>query len=857
MQNFRKILFLFVAALCSHVVAFAQVDNYCIRLSNGGSVDCGVMPELDGKSAYTIQFWMKPDTWKNGAVILSRGDDFKIMTTAERTIEIVVGGVSVAAKNSALTAGKWTQVTFIYASNTMKVLVNGKQPSGASKSGNFKLSADDAPFTIGGSFDGCIDELRVWNAELSSEFNYFLNNTINKYVPQLDNLVAYYKFDQDQCPNIVDYRALFKAGEYNHHGIISGNVQREIVTDNTGLPYLKCGAYTENQKFYWGRGNREQYLLANDIIILGINMYADGHLEYRTPNNHATLVNADWLSSYQGRNGVVSLKGSGSKLKCTDGTLKANSDFTFETWIYLEKWTEGAYIFRKETSDQKNGLAIYLGDEGTKQLIVRCNGKKFINEGNMAVGKWLHLGIAVKNSESASTSPFIIAFNGNDKGVTSSPNGSSNGLPTGMASEIAYIGENLNAKFDNTTVWNMKYAINQIANHMTWQPMPAIVGGWIKETMDYALAFYQYDMADNPGHSTYSQDEIKRLIEDCYKGYRGYQIRIAVYGHKNWISIIGNADSRKLFAKDLARLSEGYAGVELDLEWMTAQPQTNLRVLADDILAVLPKDKTLHISVHTYINAYCYPVWHMPNIAGFTVQNYGPQSENGGNFNYNTFKNSYDKLKAWQEGYPDDKIYMSYATTTSKSTGGADVTGYNSLELSNYTPNKDPITETAKKGEATYYFCGPYQTYKRAKFCVDKNLQGIFYWDMVNDIKPTTDPKNYSLAKYCNYALACNVDTLVTEVDVRHQPTGIRQVTSEQSQPQVQINFDQTQQTVTATAPQGESIVSVELFSNTGVRVRAEKQNSVSTAQLPVGVYLVKVRLHNGYEVSRSFAKKK
>ncbi|MBR6456891.1 MAG: hypothetical protein IKS72_08230, partial [Prevotella sp.] len=35
-------------------------------------------------------------------------------------------------------------------------------------------------------------------------------------------------------------------------------------------------------------------------------------------------------------------------------------------------------------------------------------------------------------------------------------------------------------------------------------------------------------------------------------------------------------------------------------------------------------------------------------------------------------------------------------------------------------------------------------------------------------IHPTADADNYSLAKYCNYGLASNVDTLVTAVDVRH-----------------------------------------------------------------------------------------
>ena len=853
MQTFKKFLFLLIVACCN-IGAQAQVDNYCIRLTNGGTVDCGSMPELDEKKSYTIQFWMKPEAWESGSVILSRGDGLKIQTGAANTIEIVAGNGTQTAKNSNLAVGKWAQLTFICANNTMKILVNGRQVT--SKSGNHTLPTDEHPFTIGGGFKGFIDELRVWDADLkASDFNYFVNNTINKFVPQLDNLVAYYKFDQEQCPNIVDYRELFKPSEYNHHGIIHGNVTRQKVTDNTGLPYLKCGAYTENNKFFWGRGNREQYLLANDIIILGIDMYNDAHLEYHTPNNHATLINADWLSSYQGRNGVVSLNGNGSKLKCTDGTLKANSDFTLETWIYLEEWTEGAYIFRKETANQQSGLAIYLGKEDTKQIIVRCNGKKYINENKMQVGKWVHFGITSNNGGSTRNT-FLFSFDGKEGWATTGiSDGGTDPKPTGMAGEIAYIGENLNAKLDNTTIWKTKFDLNQIKNHMTSQPMPAISGGWIKEQIDNALAFYRYDIADKPGHSTYSQDEIKRLIEECYEGYRGYQIRISVRGSGNWTSLIANRDNCKKIAADLARLSEGYDGVELDLEWLQAFPQTNLRVLADEILAVLPKDKTLHISVHVEGNAYGYPVWHMkenPQIAGFTVQNYGPQPAN---FLFSTFENNYNKLKAWQEGYPDDRIYLSYATTTSKGKNGSAVTGYASLNLSDYTPKKDGSYESAPKGNDTFNFCGPYQTYLRAKFCVEKNLEGIFYWDMVNDIKPTTDPKNYSLAKYCNYGLACNVDTLVTEVDVRHVVTAIKYVNSDTSQ-ELQIRYDNTEQTFSTANISENEVSSIEVFTATGVKIREAKAASVSATSLPAGVYLARVRLKNGQQKSQTIIKK-
>ena len=143
----------------------------------------------------------------------------------------------------------------------------------------------------------------------------------------------------------------------------------------------------------------------------------------------------------------------------------------------------------------------------------------------------------------------------------------------------------------------------------------------------------------------------------------------------------------------------------------------------------------------------------------------------------------------------------------------------------------------------------------RAKFCVDNNLEGIFYWDMVNDIKPTTATNNYSLAKYCNYGLASNVDTLVTEVDVRHITTAIKNVGSSASQ-QVEIRYDASQQAVIVAVPEAEEIRNIDVFSATGVKVRSARSSVVSMTSLPAGIYAVSVRLGNGQRASKTFVKK-
>lgn len=769
---------LFCLALLSGLCAYSQVKNYCIRLTSGGSVDCGQMSELDEASSFTLQFWMNADSWKSGAMLFSRGEGLKVEQAAAKTLDITLGTKKVSVNADDLVSGKWAQVTILCDKGSVKVFVNKKQVKTAT---GVVLPTDDAPFLIGGGdYAGRIDEVRVWSAALSSEYDYFFNNTLNKWVPQIDNLVAYFKMDQELCPNLVDYKVLFVPSAYNHHGVFSASgVQREEVKDNAGLPYLLCGAYTNNARFFDRGVNQDQYLLANDIIMLGIQSYSDGHLKYLSPNDHATVTRGEYLGEYEGRSGVLSLGGDGS-MECPgdvfdpplDANGKATTGYTFETWLYLEKWTDGGYIFRRETPDGKHGFSIRLGDEEKKHVIVRVNGNEFVNINSMPVGEWVHFAVTANAGGTVRTT-FMFTYNGKDKWANATQSGTSTDYtPTGMDNEKAYIGEGLTAKFDNTVLWIQRFDLTALAGHMNVIPMPAIGKEVTADLMRNGMAFYTFDRADNMGWDSYSQDEWRDIIRSAYEGYRGYQLRISVQGHTGWQNTIANANRRKIFAQDLAALSEGYDGVELDLEWMDGT-QTNLGLLADEIVKVLPEGKVFMISHHQY-GAYQFPKDKIAEVDGFTFQQYGPQMSW---FNYNTFVSGANAFVNY--GYPKNKIYLSYSTTTSGAynASGAQISNVitgvrNGLLDGNYTPDPNGAYEKAEYNGNYYYLQGPRQVYLRAKYCVDNQMQGIFYWDMGNDVKPT---HKYSLAKACNYALSSNVDSLVTEVTVNH-PTGIRDI---------------------------------------------------------------------------------
>lgn len=768
---------LFGLLLCGSTTA--QVQNYCLRLSQGGSVDCGSMPELDGLKTFTLQFWMNVTTWTEDATVLSRGEGLAVRLGKSGALKIIVGENTYSVSSTEFGEGKWCQVTLLAKGESLQVMVNNQ--SVREMTLKSAIPETGSNFIIGGdAFHGRLDEVRVWDTTLPADYDYFTGTTLNKWVPELEHLVAYYKFDQAQCSNVVDYKALFAPRQKtNHHGIMSARgVARAKVTDNPRLPYLLVGGYTNNVRFYDRAIEKEKYLLANDLIILGIQSYSDGHLRYLTTCEHGKVRNGEYMAEYLNRQGVLSLKGAGASMECPTTLLNPGRDnnnkvtFTFETWIYLEEWTEGAYLFRKEDTAGTKGFSIRLGAETNRQVIVRVDGRDYVYTSALTKGRWVHLAV-MPGAATNNTNTFALYYNGRSILANRNlSNESTDFTPSSMADYTAWIGVNLNAKLDETAIWNRKFDEEELKEHREGTyPMPGFSTTTTKAMMDATSGYYRYDDPANVGWDYYSQDNWKKIMESAYNGYSGYQIRISVQGHETWISTIADANKRKIFAADLAELSKPYDGVELDLEWMDGT-QTNLGLLADEILKVLPKGKSFMISHHQY-GAYQFPKGKIANIDGFTFQQYGNEKEWYG---LQAFKNGYNAFRNY--GYPNDKIYLSWGATTSAGYNDNDkrvgaIIGYNwGIIGSDYEPATDGSRERAIYNGLNYYFCGPVQVYNRAKFVRENNLKGLFYWDMCNDLAPS---HKYSLARWCNYALCANVDPLVKEVEVNH-PTGIRGV---------------------------------------------------------------------------------
>lgn len=822
----KKTIFLPCALAISWLSASAVATNYALELTAEGCVQCGPVRGMEMTDCYSLQLWLCPAEWKEDARILSLNPVSNLSLGSPGTLVFTVGETIAEIPSEQLAVGKWAQLTLVCDNGDAMAFVNGKQCY-AGKLG--KLTAGTSSLILGDGFVGRLDEVRLWNDVLSSEFDYFINNTINRWNPQIDALVAYYKFDQADCANVVEQTAVWKENDgENNHGIMSAlGVSRSVVNDNPAMKYRLNGAYTANERFYDRAIPREQYLLSNDLIILGIQSFPDGHLEYSTPCNHATLDGATWLPEYQGREGVMSFDGSGT-VNCGGELMNiADNSYSFEAFVYVDEWVEGAVIFSKIDAEGR-GLSLTLGEEENHVMTVSVDDHKYSLAKRIATGEWYHIGFN-PNTGHAGNPRYTFNFYVNGTKYTSRPSDVDSEvyqIPTMDSAPPVLLGKDFKGKMDNVAFWRYGGLTDgDMKSHMTGgMPMPGLSKVLTSAVMQKAGACYLFDREADPGFDSYSQDSWLEIMREAYDGHDGYEIRISVktpagYNDSNLINLINNPQWRNKFAEDLAVLVGPYDGAELDLEWV--YNWTAYGLLAKEIRDKLPQDKSFMISTHNV--TYKFPTDKMQYVDGFTFQQYGPQKQHS---YYSHFENMTKEFMNY--GYPADKIVCSYATTTSRGYKDGNMAtpirgvrdGF--MDAADYTP--DGEVDVVEFSGNTYYYDGPLQTFKRARFVVENDLRGIFYWDMGNDVPVE---HKYNLAKWCSYALNSNVEPHVTEVEVLHN-SGIHSVTKDYAE----ISFRR----------QGNLLMApgmIEVYSTDGQMV-ARGEGSVDLTMLSSGIYLAR-----------------
>lgn len=850
----RNLLLIFFSLFCISSV-FSQSTNYALRFNGNGKVDCGAIPDLDNLSLYSVQFLVNPSEWAENAYIFKRGvdsEEFSLKLGASGQLIYKTASQEIVVSTD-LPVNAWTQVTISAFANGVDVWTNGTKVWKAN-AGGAVIPASASSFVIGENFKGRIDEFRFWNTEMpgAEPENLMFRNTVNKFHPKYENLLFYYKFDQDQCENIVDYKLAYHA--------VPTNVEREAVTDNDYFKYRVVTGYSSFVRHCDRlQIDRDMHLMTNDLIILDAQVAgATGAVSLTYPDNQGTLSNASYVAEYEGHSGVLSLQGDGAGMNVGQEVLQDKGGLptlnyaTVEAWICVGEWKSGAAIFNK--SDDSHQFAIKLGDESKKELLVEINGYTYNFENAVKASGWEHIAVAIVSTTGRANARIRLYTNG---GATSAYANNISTIPTKddftflNTSADAVIGENFKGYIDEVMVWGNSRTDSQIKQDAAGTSGDLIFPGGGDGAI-YLLSYWQFDDKDNPGKNTRSWKEMLAQIRKMYEGHRGYKIRLGLIssdkdasGNKLWPSHISEVAWRERLASDVAELLPYCDGIDVDFEWLYSGDQrwsTGYGPMVEALRKVIPEDKVFSVSLHPV--AYFLPTQYIDLPDYYTFQIYGPSKTY---FAYDSYVSSYNNFIKW--GFPKEKIGMSYPTTA---TTGSVVSGYKNIVAANPDLTTD-LNEATMLG-STYTFNGVDCVKDKMNFILEQNSGTVMYFDMGNDVA-VSNP--LSLIRAANSVISSNVDTIITKTD--SEPTSLPSVKRDEKKT-TSLIYNERSNEIVVTATSDACLSRVSLVSSAGMLVRDEKVSgryyAMQTDTLSSGVYVARVESTEGVDVFKFRIKK-
>ena len=854
-----------VALTAFAACGYAQTTNLAISNADGtGKVEAYAITELDNGNEATFQMWLRPSAWTQATLIGQDNFSVEMSATAGQFAVSAGDGVATFAATDDI-VGKWTQLTVTVNQGVVKAYINNSE---VTVSGELPEAFDattstlDSPdCVIAEGLKGEMDEIRVWSRALDQE-DFFWQNTLNKWNDNYDALAAYWKCDQANLSgNLYDYR--HANGDGHHNGALNGITKVEV-SGNDLFKYRVVTGYTNLMRFTDRANiNRDMFLMTNDVILLSGKLQEDGSILPEWLDNSCTTTDVDYIAEWQGRTGVMSFNGA-SQMVAGNSRVPYNAESTtghgsgqkasIETWVYIDEWVEGAEIYSNYASDDEC-IVISLGSEANKELVVNLCGTKATLADKLEVGKWQYVGAYLQPTRGSigtgirginpiyigigaydengefvstvynrmSTSVGTVTISGNDMTITNVPNFADGSTMT--------IGKNFKGKIDEFMIWgsDRKNSINNDAtNGYRWN-----TGVWDDI---FLCTYYKGDDPENIGKDSQSnRGVVEFLRNDYYKGHTGYKIRLGLissFPQEGWHDILDKEEYVDNFIRDAKELVKDYDGLDVDLEWMNNQQQWDMynnvvSRLINEVMADYP-EKVFSCSLH----GWCWAGFDLNLLSGvdyFTMQIYDWDT-----IDYNRYLLAYNRFNEY--GYPDEQLLLSYPTTQRYSGEG----GYKDLFDNGYNDdNFDPdLDEWTYPDGQTHWFNGQTLVKKKQQFIVDEDLRGTMYFDMGNDLK-VSDYK--SLIRAQNEVIAANVDTVVTEINMR--PSGVHSVLA--SKKTELFTAVQNGETLTVTLADGDMPATLAVYAVDGRAVTRQpldgKVATVATGGMQRGVYLLRV----------------
>lgn len=834
---------------CLFSNSFSQTLNYAINNDGTGFVQTSIINELNGFAEATVQMWVKPTEWVEGAQLYNQ--DNIIIELGDNQSLIVRSGSNSAICAARISLNAWSQLTIVYDNSSVKCYVNNESKE---VMGALPAILPDATTKcyIGKNFKGLIDEIRIWKKALEQK-DFFWNNTLNKFNPNYDALISYWKCDQEQCENLVDYK-------FAHHGIID-KIQRVVVEDNAVMRYRVVTGYTNLMRFTDRPNiNRDMFLMTNDLILLSAKVQQDGSLFPEYPDNSGTPINVSYLSEFEGHKGVMDFHGVGSKIVVEDGRVPFNPTERFgcgtsniatvSGWVYIDNWVEDAGIF-SNYQDEDNCMVIKLGREVDKEIVVDFCGTIATLKNQVEVGKWHYLSVCFKPSEGEIAgrrfNPVFISVDyvmhdkiSSKTVVLSGKDMTIKTVPV-FANSTITLGNNLDGKLDEVMVWGTDRsgsAQNDAEKGYQWN-----VGNWNNIFLN---AYWKGDDPDNIGKDSQSYIGMIEFIRNYYTNHRGMKIRLGIIypdGDKWKNSVLNKDECVDNLIRDAKVLLEHCDGLDVDLEWMYSSYDWALynKIVGRLINEVMAgKDKTFTCSLHK-VSYGGFSKDLIKDVDYFTFQLYGPNKET---YYWDYYPEAYNWFTGY--GFPKDKILMSYGVLLVNN--GEE--GYKDLfeKYGMNDGNFDPDLNSWDCNGTMRYYNGVNQTKRKQEFIIEKDCRGTMYFDMGND-QPVSDYK--SLIRAQNDILASNVDTLITKVDL--DPVGIKATTNDNSKDDIfsfYLNSAKDQVVLTLSKDEYVYGASYKICAMDGKIMMQDRlsavKNVIPLASLEKGTYLIMVRTNSG-----------
>jgi len=305
----------------NHGTVYASAGRFGGAMNFSSSyISAGNSSSLSLGYPCTLEAWVNVYQHGNN-VILAKNDSYALMLTPDGTVQFWIknseGGKFSITTVDALSIGQWYLLTAEYSSGGLSIFINGAESSRMSSILTYGLYNSGQNVTIGApmrdgvadltrSFRGRIDEVRIWNRDLSAdEIHSGYNST-------------YYGISRNFSTGIVNGTYMYSAYVQDVSGAVN-SVSAENVTVDTVKPLILYNS-TSTPEGVLGSNSIYINVKATDLHLENVTLEWDGenesfdntdgiyYWEYKTDLTAGTYTVRAYASDFAGNLNYTTLR---------------------------------------------------------------------------------------------------------------------------------------------------------------------------------------------------------------------------------------------------------------------------------------------------------------------------------------------------------------------------------------------------------------------------------------------------------------------------------------------------------------------------------------------------------------------